>query len=56
MIFWFIGTAVLTVWYVFRDPSFDYRLLVIGAVLPVFVDPLFGESACSTACRSPSCY
>lgn len=34
MLFWFIGTAVLTVWYVFRDPRFDYRLLVVGAVLP----------------------
>jgi len=34
MFFWFIGTAVLAVWYVFRDPRFDYRLLVVGAVLP----------------------
>ena len=34
MLFWFVGTAVLTVWYVFRDPRFDYRLLVVGAVLP----------------------
>jgi hypothetical protein len=31
---WFIGTAVITVWYVFRDPRFDYRLLIVGAVLP----------------------
>lgn len=42
MVFWFLGTAVLTVWYVFRDPAFDYRLLLVGSVLPVFVDPLFG--------------
>lgn len=34
MLFWFVGTAVLTVWYVFRDPRFDYRLLIVGAVLP----------------------
>lgn len=34
MFFWFIGTAVLAVWYVFRDPRFDYRLLAVGAVLP----------------------
>jgi hypothetical protein len=33
---WFIGTAVITVWYVFRDPRFDYRLLIVGAVLPDF--------------------
>lgn len=42
MIFWFLGTAVLTVWYVFRDPSFDYRLLVVGVILPVVVDAAFG--------------
>lgn len=35
MLFWFIGTAVVTVWWVFRDPAFDYRLLVVGAVLPL---------------------
>lgn len=34
MLFWFVATAVLTVAYVFRDPGFDYRLLVVGAVLP----------------------
>ena len=39
--FWFVGTAVVTVWFVFRDPSFDYRLLVVGSVLPL-VDVLFG--------------
>ena len=40
MFFWFIGTAVLAVWYVFRDPRFDYRLLVVGSVLPL-ADALF---------------
>lgn len=34
MFFWFVGTAVLAVWYVFRDPRFDYRLVVVGALLP----------------------
>jgi len=42
MIFWFLGTAVLAVWYVFRDPSFDYRLLLVGVILPVVVDAAFG--------------
>jgi hypothetical protein len=42
MFLWFIGTAVVTVWFVFRDPRFDYRLLVIGAVAPQFVDVWFG--------------
>jgi hypothetical protein len=44
MFFWFIGTAVLAVGYVFRDPRFDYRLLVVGSVLPL-VDGLFGARA-----------
>ena len=41
MFFWFIGTAVVTVGVVFRDPRFDYRLLIVGSVLPI-VDGLFG--------------
>jgi membrane-bound metal-dependent hydrolase YbcI (DUF457 family) len=35
MFFWFIGTAVITVGLVFRDPRFDYRLLIVGSVLPI---------------------
>ena len=35
MLLWFVGTGVLIVWWVFRDPAFDYRLLVVGSVLPV---------------------
>jgi hypothetical protein len=42
MFFWFIGTAVVTVWFVFRDPAFDYRLLLVGAVLPALADAPFG--------------
>jgi hypothetical protein len=42
---WFAGTAVLTVWLVFRDPSFDYRLVIVGALLPDLVDAAFGGSA-----------
>jgi hypothetical protein len=38
MFLWFIGTAVVSVWYVFRDPRFDYRLLAVGALLPDLVD------------------
>jgi hypothetical protein len=33
--FWFIATAVITIGFVFRDPSFDNRLLIVGAVLPI---------------------
>jgi len=41
MFFWFVGTSIATVWFVFRDPAFDYRLLIVGSVLPV-ADGLFG--------------
>jgi hypothetical protein len=40
--FWFIGTGVVAVWFVFRDPTFDYRLLAVGAVLPAAIDAFFG--------------
>jgi hypothetical protein len=39
--FWFIGTAIMTVGLVFRDPRFDYRLLIVGSVVPIG-DGLFG--------------
>lgn len=42
MFFWFLGTAVTAVWFVFRDPAFDYRWLLVGSVLPAAVDALFG--------------
>jgi hypothetical protein len=38
MFLWFIGTSVVSVWYIFRDPRFDYRLLAVGALLPDAID------------------
>jgi hypothetical protein len=38
VLLWFVGTSVLSVWYVFRDPNFDYRLLIVGALLPDVID------------------
>ena len=38
MFLWFIGTSVVSVWYVFRDPRFDYRLLARGALVPDIID------------------
>lgn len=35
MLFWFAATAIWSVWFVFRDPKFDYRILAISALLPV---------------------
>ena len=42
MLLWFVGTAVAAVWYVFHDVRFDYRLLVVGAVLPGVIDIIGG--------------
>jgi hypothetical protein len=44
MVLWFAGTAFLAVWLVFRDPAFDYRLVIVGA-LPDVVDAAFGGAA-----------
>ena len=44
MLLWFFGTAVLTIWFVFRDPRFDHRLLLVGAILPDVVDLPSGQA------------
>lgn len=41
MFLWFFATSVITIGFVFRDPNFDNRLLLVGSVLPV-VDVVFG--------------
>lgn len=38
MFFWFLGTAVVAVWFVFRDDRFDYRVLCLGALAPDIID------------------
>jgi membrane-bound metal-dependent hydrolase YbcI (DUF457 family) len=38
VLFWPAGVALGLVWLVFRDPAFDYRLLVAGALLPDLLD------------------
>jgi hypothetical protein len=42
VVLWFVATAVLGVKFVFRDVRFDYRLLIVGALLPDLIDALFG--------------
>lgn len=42
MLFWFAATAVLTIHFVFRDPRFDYRPLIVGSLLPDLLDAPFG--------------
>jgi hypothetical protein len=42
VLIWFVATSVATVWFVFRDPRFDYRPLIVGALLPDAIDVWFG--------------
>jgi hypothetical protein len=35
VILWFAGVGMFAVWQVFRSPALDYRLVMLGAVLPV---------------------
>ncbi|HEX2040976.1 MAG TPA: metal-dependent hydrolase [Acidimicrobiales bacterium] len=42
MLLWFAGLSVLLVWQVFHDPRIDYRLVVVGALLPDVVDGVLG--------------
>jgi hypothetical protein len=42
MFVWFLATSVVAVWFVFRDRRFDYRLLLVGSVLPIVVDGALG--------------
>jgi membrane-bound metal-dependent hydrolase YbcI (DUF457 family) len=42
VLFWPAGVALGLVWLVFRDPAFDYRMVVVGALLPDLLDGPFG--------------
>ena len=44
MFLWFLGTALLSIYFVFTDPRFDYRLLLLGSVLPDVIDVPFGQA------------
>lgn len=42
MFLWFAGGAFVLVWLVFRSPAVDYRLVIVGALLPLVELP-FGS-------------
>lgn len=35
MILWFAGVSFVAVWLVFRSPALDYRLVMLGSILPL---------------------
>ena len=54
MILWFAGVSFVFVWWVFKSPALDFRLVMLGSVLPVG-EVVLGGPACSTpwSGRSP---
>lgn len=43
MLFWFAGTSLLGMWFTFRDPVMDHRLIIVGALLPDLIDSVKGK-------------
>jgi hypothetical protein len=44
MFLWFAGTALVAMWFTFRDPAIDHRLVIFGSLLPDLVDGLSGNA------------
>ena len=44
MFLWFIGTSVATIWFVFHDQKFAYRLVVAGALAPDAIEVFLGHA------------
>jgi hypothetical protein len=42
MFLWFLGASFALVWNIFRSPALDYRLVMVGAVLPLAEIPFGG--------------
>lgn len=38
MFVWFVATALVAMWFTFRDPVIDHRVVALGALLPGGVD------------------
>ena len=48
MLLWPCGMALVIVWVVFHDPAIDYRVVVLGALLPDLGDAPFGGARLAT--------
>lgn len=44
MLLWFAGTALIAMWFTFRDPAIDHRLIILGALLPDVLDMFLRDS------------
>lgn len=45
MVLWYLGPSIVAVHDVFRSRGLDYRLVALGAILPLLVDIPFGRFA-----------
>ena len=45
MLLWYAAGSVFGVANVFQSPGLDYRLVAVGALLPLLIDLPFGEQA-----------
>jgi len=43
--FWYVGVSVLGVWVIFRSRGIDYRLVAVGALVPLLIDLPWGRPA-----------
>lgn len=43
MILWLVGSAMVAMWIVFRDPAIDHRVVVLGVLTPLVVDAVIGR-------------
>ncbi len=53
MILWPAGVALGLAWLVFRDPAFDHRMVVVGALLPDLLDAPFGGARLAHTLLAP---
>ena len=45
MVLWLVFGSIFAVWNVFQSPGLDFRLVALGALLPLVLDAPFGSQA-----------
>ena len=45
MVLWFTGTAMIAMWFTFRDPAIDHRFVIVGALFPELVSAFFAQAS-----------